>query len=68
MIVGTIFQLKLTIYIFLDETCPKTVFSFKNRKSELYHWNMQIRISLATKFQSQWTILIFRTNLFKGHF
>ena len=55
---GTKFQLKLTILIFLDKICPKRVFPVENRKSELYGI-LHIRISLNTKFQPKLTILIF---------
>ena len=46
---------------FLDEICPKRVFSVQSRKSEQHHWILHIRISLGTKFQLKVTILIFWT-------
>ena len=35
------------------------VFPVEKRKSEVYYWILQNRISLSTKFQLKFTILIF---------
>ena len=40
---------------------PKRVILIENRKSKHYHWVLHIRISLGTKFQSKFTVLIFWT-------
>ena len=57
--VGTKFQLKLIILIFLDQICPKRVLLIKNRKSEHHHWILRILISVHTKFQIKLINLIF---------
>ena len=54
---------------FMNQICPKRVFSVKNGKSEHHCWILLIRISLGTKFQLKLTILIFWTNITqKGYF
>ena len=55
------FQDKLTIFIFLDQICPKTVFPFWNRKSEHHHWIPHAWISLGAKVQLKLTVLNFWT-------
>ena len=46
---------------FLDQIFPKRVLLVSNRKSKHRHWNLQIWISLGTKFQFKLTSLIFWT-------
>ena len=58
---GTKFQLKLTVFYFLDQICQKGVFPFKNGKSEHLHWVPHIKISLGNKFKLKLAILIFWT-------
>ena len=48
---GSKFQPKLTILIFLDQIFSKRVFPVLNRKSEHNHWVLFIQITLTTKFQ-----------------
>ena len=50
------FQLKLTIWIFLDQICPKRAFPLWNRKSEYYHWFLHIWFSLGAKSKLKLTI------------
>ena len=57
MIVGTKFQLKLTILIFWANFRQKKVFPAQNRKSEHHHWVLPIQISLRTKFHFKQTVL-----------
>ena len=45
---GTTFQFKLTILIFLDQICPKAAIPVKNGKSEHHHWILHIPIGLGT--------------------
>ena len=71
--VGTKFQLKMTVLIFLDQISSKTsktVFPINKRTSELQHGMLHIRISLGTTFQRKQTILIFFFTKFaqKGYF
>ena len=58
--------------IFCDKTENKTQkghFWLKTKKSEQHHWNLPIRISVATKFQLKLTILIFWVKFVqKGYF
>ena len=46
---------------FLDQIFPKRVLLVSNRKSKHHYWNLQIWISLGTKFQFKLTSLIFWT-------
>ena len=46
---------------FMDQICPKYVFSIKDRKSEHHHWILHTRFSLGTRFQLQLIILTFWT-------
>ena len=48
-------------FCFFGPNFPKKVLSVENRKSQLYHWIVDIRISLGTKIQLKQTILIFWT-------
>ena len=57
MIVGTKFQPKLKILIFLNQICLKRVSPVKNIKSEHQHWILDIWISLGFQFQLKLTIL-----------
>ena len=43
---------------FWDQICTKRLFLVKYRKSEHYHWILDIRISPGTKFQLKQTINI----------
>ena len=47
--VGTKFQLKWTILIFLTKFCLKRIFLIRNGKSENHHWALNIWIALGTK-------------------
>ena len=43
-------RLKLKMFDFLDQICPKRVCLVENRKSQHHHLILNIRISLGTKF------------------
>ena len=60
-IVGTYFQVKLTILIIWTKFVQKKVSSVENGKSENHHWILHIQISIGTKFQLKLIILIFWT-------
>ena len=67
--VGANFHLKQTILMFLNQICPKKVFSAQNRKSE-YHYSIHhIRLILLTKFNLKQIILSFWNKFAqKGYF
>ena len=58
-------RLKLKMFDFLDQICPKRVCLVENRKSQHHHLILNIRISLGTKFhfKQSW---ILGPNLLKG--
>ena len=59
IILGTKFQFKLTILIFLTKFFQKGRFQSKTEKKERHRWVLHIRISLGTKFELKLIILIF---------
>ena len=56
MILGTKFQLKLTIFVFLTKFAQKGCF-----QSKIKQRNIIIRITLGTKFQVKLSVFIFWT-------
>ena len=64
MIVGTRFQLKLTILNF-ERKFAGGAFPAENGKSEYHEWILHFRICLSAIFQLKLTILISELNLLK---
>ena len=58
MTVGIKFQLNLRTFSFGPNLCRKGV-SCGKEKFENHPWSINIQISVGTKFQLKWTILIF---------
>ena len=59
IVLGTKFQLNLTIMIFWTKLTPKKYFQSKNEKMKIA---INIRISLGSEFQLQQIVLIFWKN------
>ena len=53
------YQLYITVLIFLNKFVQKGVFPVKNKKFEHQHLILHTRISVGTKFQFKLTNLIF---------
>ena len=62
-IVGTKFQIKLTISKFWIKLTQKSYFRSKKVKNENHYPILHIAVSLCSKFQFQQTILIFWNKL-----
>ena len=65
---STKFQLKMTIFISLDQIYSKGKSLVKNEKSEHHHWILHLWISLVTKFHFKQTIVNFGTKFTQGYF
>ena len=60
---GTKFQFKLTILIFLDQSWPKSVFPVKNGETEYHHRYFDIELVLVPNFSLNWWLSLFGKSL-----